>query len=336
MDSKKHKILVIGNGSWATAIYKILSFNQLKPLWWVRNKETREFILNYHHNPKYLSQVEIYTKPSYIDTDLKKQLKKANIVVLAVPSKFIYDLLLPFKEKDFEDKIIISAVKGMVTEQESPLEYLHNHFKVPEEKIVSISGPCHAEEVAAERLSYLTFGGRSGYTAEMVAKLFKNRFIKVSTSDDPHGTEYAAILKNIYAILAGICHGLGYGDNFQAVLVSSALRELDHFLSAIYPDQRDLNQTCYSGDLLVTCYSQFSRNRTLGNMLGKGYSIKSAQLEMNMVAEGFDTSKHIYEISRKMELKTPLIDAVYRILHQNIAPTIEVSILTNYLNQKIY
>lgn len=337
LDKKKDKILIIGNGSWATALYKILATNQLKPYWWVRQPETRDFILTFKHNPRYLSQVEIDIRSSHIDIDLKKILKRKEIIVFATPSKYLENTVSGLTAKDLKDKLVVSAIKGVIeSRKQSPLEFLTDKFKLNQEKLASISGPCHAEEVAAEKLSYLTFSSQSQHTADKIAALFQNRFIRVSTSSDVYGTEYAAILKNIYAILAGICHGLGYGDNFQAVLVSTALREMQYFLSNLYPGKRDLAETCYSGDLLVTSYSQFSRNRTLGNMVGKGYSVKSAILEMNMVAEGFDASKSIYAVCRNHNLQTPLIDAVYRILHQNIAPSIEISLLTNFLNQKIY
>lgn len=336
-DKKRDKILIVGNGSWATALYKILASNHIKPYWWVRQPETRDFILNFKHNPRYLSQVEIDIRSSHIDTDLKKILKRKEIVIFATPSKYLENTVNTLTAKDLKDKIVVSAIKGVVdSEKQSPLEFLTQKFSLNQERLASISGPCHAEEVAAEKLSYLTFSSQSPQTADKIASLFHNRFIRVSTSSDVYGTEYAAILKNIYSILAGICHGLGYGDNFQAVLVSTALREMQYFLSKLYPGPRDLAETCYSGDLLVTSYSQFSRNRTLGNMVGKGYSVKSAILEMNMVAEGFDASKSIYQVCQKHKLQTPLIDAVYRILHQNIAPSIEISLLTHFLNQKIY
>ena len=337
MAIKKDKILLIGSGSWATALLKILTFNKEKVHWWVRKPEVIDFILAYHHNPKYLSSVEIDLKPNQVDHRLEKLIKGKDIVILATPSSFILDALNRLKPRDLQNKIIISAIKGMEPgTTQTVSEYIQEQFHVLPENCAAITGPCHAEEVANEKLSYLTFSSPSNSTAVHVSKLFGNRFIKTNQSADLKGTEYAAVLKNIYAVLAGICHGLGYGDNFQAVLVSNAMREMDKFLEVVHPIDRNLTETCYVGDLLVTAYSQFSRNRTFGNMIGKGYTIKSAQVEMNMVAEGYYAVQPIYELSKKLHLQTPLIDAVFHILYDNIAPSLEISLLASFLNQHNY
>ena len=329
-----NQVAVIGSGSWATALIKILLFNGKKTAWWIRRKETLEFINAYRHNPKYLSSVELNTEELDMRTDQAAVIKSAEIVVLAVPSAYIEEVLSDLPRSIFKGKIIVSAIKGMIPESSSScLDYLLSEFDINKRQLVAITGPCHAEEVAREKISYLTFSAESGKIAGHVAKVFENRFIKSNTSKDLHGTEYAAILKNIYAILAGVCHGLGYGDNFQSVLVSNSMLEMERFLTAIHPASRNMLETCYVGDLLVTAYSQFSRNRTFGNMIGKGYGVKSAQLEMDMVAEGYYAARPIHDLALKYKLQTPLIDAVYHILHDNMAPALEISLLASLLNQ---
>jgi len=330
------KILVVGNGSWATALVKILLFNKRDVYWWLRKQEYIDFIVSYRHNPKYLSSVDLHIKRGQMSSELSEIIQRKNIVVLASPSAYIIDVLSPLKASDLNNKVVVSAIKGTVGPKNQCLnEYLLDNYKVQSTKYVAITGPCHAEEVASERLSYLTFSSESTSLANNVAELFDNRFIRTNTSSDVIGTEYAAILKNVYAILAGICQGMGMGDNFQSVLVSNAMQEMSRFINAVCPMERNLLETCYMGDLLVTAYSQFSRNRTFGRMVGKGYSIKSAQIEMDMVAEGYYASKGVYELAQKHSIPTPLIDAVYHILYHNVAPSIEISLLSSLLNQQI-
>jgi glycerol-3-phosphate dehydrogenase (NAD(P)+) len=330
---KKLKIAVIGGGSWATAIIKMLSNNCDDVLWWIRKPETADFIKKYRHNPNYLSAVEINLDRVFINTSLSATIKQANMVVLAVPAAFLADTLIKLPKDSFENKIIVSAIKGIVPEQNKIVgEYLHDHFNVAYQNIAVISGPCHAEEVALEKLSYLTIACNDTQNAQVVASQLMCRYIKCSVSDDIFGTEYAAVLKNIFAIASGICHGLGYGDNFQAVLVSNAIQEIERFVNAVHPINRDIKHSAYLGDLLVTAYSQFSRNRTFGNMLGKGYSVKSAQFEMNMIAEGYYAAKCLYEINKKHQVDMPISNAVYNIIYERISPVIEMKLLTDKLS----
>lgn len=330
------RILVVGSGSWATALLKILLFNKKNTYWWLRKQETIDFISAYGHNPKYLSTVEIGLETDKMGTNLKELLVNKDIVILAVPSAFLPEVIEKLEPKDFYDKILVSAVKGTVAGKNQAVhEYLRLQFAVGSSKYVAITGPCHAEEVASEKLSYLTFSSASPHQAQTISRLFANRFIKTNTTTDVAGTEYAAILKNIYAILAGICQGVGMGDNFQAVLVSNAMQEMKRFLECAYPRERNLLETCYMGDLLVTAYSQYSRNRTFGRMVGRGYSIKSAQIEMDMVAEGYYATKSIYEIAHELRIATPMIDSAYHILYNNVAPSIEISLLASLLNQQL-
>lgn len=323
---------VIGAGSWATAIVKLLNTNQHHVNWWVRNADILQSLQTEHCNSKYLSSVQFNAaliSPTSVLTDV---ISKSDIIIIAVPSAFLNEALSGLTASDFKNKIIVSAVKGMIPQRNLILaEYFHQQFQVPAENFVVISGPCHAEEVALEKLSYLTIACPNQKHASTVADLLNSRVMKTNCSDDIYGTEYAAVLKNVYAIAAGICNGLGYGDNFQAVLISNAIQEIDRFVKAVHPIQRDINDSAYLGDLLVTAYSQFSRNRTFGNMIGKGYSVVSAQMEMQMIAEGYYATRCVYEVNRTYNVHMPILSAVYNILYQRYAPVTEIRLLTEKL-----
>jgi glycerol-3-phosphate dehydrogenase (NAD(P)+) len=327
------KIAVIGGGSWATAIVKIVCNNVDKVSWWIRNEETVEYIIKYKHNPKYITSAELNTDKLFLSADIKKIIQAADVVVLAVPSAFLKDSLSALTSDDFKEKKIFSAIKGIVPEHNLIVgEFLNTAYNIPIENIGVITGPCHAEEVAMEKLSYLTVACQSDANAFEMASLLNCRYIKTTISDDIYGTEYSAVLKNVFAIAGGICHSLGYGDNFQAVLISNAIQEIKRFVDVVHPINRDIKSSAYLGDLLVTAYSQFSRNRTFGSMVGKGYSVKSAQLEMNMIAEGYYGVKCIYEINKKYNVEMPITNAVYHILYEKISPAIEIKLLTNQLS----
>ncbi len=329
---KNLKVAVLGGGSWATAIVKMLSNNSSKIYWWMRDEEQVKYINKYHHNPKYLQSVAFEPDILHVTTDLEKVLNIADLIIVAIPSAFIHGVLGNVEIQNAHKKVFVSAVKGIVPEFHSiPARYFHKQFDLPYEQIGVISGPCHAEEVALERLSYLTISSHSEKVATDIAELLSCRYIKTSISDDIFGTEFSAVLKNVYAIASGICHGLGYGDNFQAVLISNAIQETERFVDGIKEIHRDVKSSAYLGDLLVTAYSQFSRNRTFGNMIGKGYSVKSAQMEMNMVAEGYYATKSIYEINKKFNVDMPIATAVYHILYEKISPVIEMRILSDIL-----
>ncbi|CAN5910685.1 NAD(P)H-dependent glycerol-3-phosphate dehydrogenase [soil metagenome] len=333
-----YKIAVIGGGSWATAIVKMLCNNvkgkeDEKIGWWIRNEETVDYIKKFRHNPRYLSSVELQLDKLELSTDVSATIKSHDIIIMAVPAAFLEDSLKGLTKEDFEGKIIFSAIKGIVPR---PLlivgEYFNQEFSVPYSHIGVITGPCHAEEVALEKLSYLTIASQSNEFAQYVAGKISCRYIRTSVSDDIYGTEISAVLKNVFAIASGICHGLGYGDNFQAVLISNAIGEISRFVDAVHPIDRDIKGTAYLGDLLVTAYSQFSRNRMFGAMIGKGYSVKMAQLEMNMVAEGYYAVKCIQEINSKYKVDMPITNAVYHILYEKISPVIEIKLLTDKLS----
>lgn len=330
--SKQPNITVIGGGSWATAIMKMLTENLDQVTWWMRSESKLVYIREFGRNPRYLPSVKFEVDKLDLTNDLEYAMRKADIIIMATPSAFVYDLFKDFDCTGYEDKIIVSAIKGIVAAYHSiPARYFHKQFNVPYDSIAMISGPCHAEEVAMERLSYLTIACTDQTKAEVVAKLLATRYIHTTTSDDLFGTELSAVMKNIFAVASGICHGLGYGDNFQAVLVSNAILEIERFVDAVSPVHRDVKTSAYLGDLLVTAYSQFSRNRTFGSMVGKGYSVKSAMMEMNMVAEGYYAAKSIIEMNKKFQVEIPICQAVYNIVYDNIAPAIEMSILSDKL-----
>ena len=326
-------VAIIGGGSWATAIVKILSNNVNEIHWWLRNEESVTFVKRYQHNPNYLSDVSLDLKIVKPSTNLELIISTSECVVLAIPAAFLKTALSTLPSTIFQNKKIFSAIKGIVPEHNLSVgKYMNSHFNVSFENIGVITGPCHAEEVALEKLSYLTVASPDLNTATAMASVLNCRYIKTIVSDDIFGTEYAAVLKNVMSIASGICNGLGYGDNFQAVLISNGIREIKRFVDAVHPIKRDINDSAYLGDLLVTAYSQFSRNRTFGAMIGKGYSVKSAQLEMNMVAEGYYAVACIHEINGKFKVEMPICEAVYNILYKNNSPRIEMQLLSDKVN----
>jgi glycerol-3-phosphate dehydrogenase (NAD(P)+) len=327
------KIGVIGGGSWATAIVKLLCNNCNQVGWWVRNEATAHHIATQHHNPHYLSSVVLDEKKIQVSADLEKVVKEAEVLIMAIPSAFLQSSLNSLSKESFRNKKIISAIKGISPEHNLIIaEFFNRQYQIPIENIGVITGPCHAEEVAMEKLSYLTIASQNKVMATFLAGKLTCRYIKCSVSDDIYGTEYSAVLKNVFAIAAGICHGLGYGDNFQAVLISNGIQEIKRFVDAVHPIDRDIKDSAYLGDLLVTAYSQFSRNRTFGSMIGKGYSVKSAQMEMNMIAEGYYGVKCISEINKKYKVAIPITDAVYHILYEKTPPDVAIKLLTDRIS----
>jgi glycerol-3-phosphate dehydrogenase (NAD(P)+) len=299
----------------------------------LRNNDSVEFVLKYHHNPNYLSDIQIDLSKVTVSSKIKDVIADADLVVLAVPSAFLKASLKNLSADDFKNKIVVSAIKGMIPEDNLVIaDFLNQQFQVPYSNIGVITGPCHAEEVALERLSYLTVACQDKNNCNQISQLIECRYIRVTQTDDIYGTEYAAVMKNIMAIASGICHGLSYGDNFQAVLISNACKEIKRFIDAVHPINRDINDSAYLGDLLVTAYSQFSRNRMFGSMLGKGYSVKFAQIEMNMIAEGYYATKCIHEINKKHQVNLPITNAVYNICYEKITPRMEIKILTEALS----
>lgn len=326
------KIAVIGGGSWATALVKILSTNSNTVFWWMRSQQAIEHIRQFGHHPKYLQSVWFDTTKLVLDQNLENIIASADCIVIATPAAFLEETFKSIGPKHFENKVVFSAVKGIVPSYNAiPARFIHKSFQVPYNKIGMISGPCHAEEVAMERLSYLTIACPDNDIASNMATVLSCRFIKTTTSDDLFGTEFSAVLKNVYALAAGICHGLGYGDNFQAVLIANSIQEIERFIDVVNPVHRDTKSSAYLGDLLVTAYSNFSRNRTFGFMIGKGYSVKTAQLEMNMIAEGYYATKSLYEINEKFDVDMPILNAVYNIIYKNVSVGQEIKSLADNL-----
>lgn len=323
---------VLGSGSFATAIVKMLVENCKLVHWCVRNEFVKGAIELRGHNPNYLTSVSFSTKNLKITTDINELVAACDIIVLATPSIYISDAMDKLNVP-YNSKIFVSAIKGIVPKVNNIVaHYLKEDFDIGFRNQAVIAGPCHAEEVGMERLSYLTIATVEDDVAKTLNEIFSSSFIKVNCSKDILGNEYSAILKNIYAIGAGIASGLGYGDNFTAVFVSNAIREMKTFLDSIYEAPRDVNESAYLGDLLVTAYSLFSRNRNLGNLIGKGYTVKSAIQSMNMVAEGYYAADSIYATAKDKKMKTPIIDAIYGILYDEKNAEKSFKKLTSILN----
>lgn len=326
------EVSVIGSGSWATALVKVLLNKYEKVNWWIRETEIIDHLNSYNHNPLYLRSVKFDTSRLSLSDDINKTIEKSQLVVFCVPSVYLHAEMQKMKPGLLDNRIIVSAIKGIVPQYNMVAgEYFRTHHGVNSGNMSVITGPSHAEEVALEKLTYLTIASANTKLAELIADLFSCRYIKTSVSNDIVGTEYAPVLKNIVAIASGICNGLGYGDNFQAVLVSNAIKEVKYFLDEMSPLERNINDSVYLGDLLVTSYSQFSRNRMFGNMIGKGYSAKFAHYEMKMVVEGYYAVKSIHQINLKNNLKMPITETVYNILYENVNPKQEISKLSDKL-----
>lgn len=325
------RIAIMGGGSWATALAKITLSNVKYINWYMRRQEQIDEFIRLGKNPSYLSGVKFNTDRISFSNDINKVVKNSDVLIFATPSPFLKQHLKKLKRK-INDKIVVSAIKGIVPDENMLIsDYFIEKYNVPPEKMLVIGGPCHAEEVALERLSYLTIACQSRENARYVADKFINPYIHSRISDDVYGLEYTSVMKNIYAIASGICHGLKYGDNFQAVLISNAVQEMNRFCTATNPQHRDISESAFLGDLLVTAYSKFSRNRLFGSMIGMGYSVKTAQIEMEMIAEGYYATKTIHEMNQKYQVNIPIVEAVYNILYEKSSPLLEISELTSKL-----
>lgn len=312
------KVGLIGDGSWGTAIMKMLTENLEKVNWWVKDDYVKQYIETNAYSPKHLSSIKFNTNQLNVTSNINELVEASDIIIFVVPSIYIKNCLDKLTVS-LENKTCFSAVKGIIPEALlTVVEYLNQNLHVPLENIGNIMGPCHAEEVALQRLSYLTVSAIDIEKAKQLQTMLNCDYIKTTASTDVLGTEYASVLKNIYAIACGIAHGLGYGDNFQAVLISNSIREIEHFLTKVLPiENRQINNSVYLGDLLVTGYSYFSRNRMLGNMIGKGYTVRSAIVEMRMVTEGYYATEGTYKLLEKLGLDMPICRAVYKILYNN-------------------
>lgn len=321
------KIAILGGGTWATALAKIMLNHEKHINWYMRRPEQIQDFKKTGHNPSYLSTVEFNLDRISFYSDITQVVEDSDTLILAVPSPFLKSHLDKLKIK-ISDKFIISAIKGIIPPENLLVtDYLTQFYDIPVENMAIVGGPCHAEEIALERLTYPTIACPDIEKARTIAGIFNNRFVRASVSNDVSGIELAAVLKNVYAIASGICHGLKYGDNFQAVLVSNAISEMERFVDIVSPIERQIQDSAYLGDLLVTCYSSFSRNRTFGSMIGKGYSVKAAQIEMEMIAEGYYGTKCIREMNEKYNVNIPIADLVYRVLYENASAREGVKVL---------
>ena len=323
------KIAIIGSGSWATAIAKIVIEHTHDIGWYFRKEDKIEEFKRKGHNPAYLTSVHFNLNEIFFSSDINEIVEEYDTLVFVTPSPYLKDLLKKLK-KGLHSKLIVTAIKGIVPDEDLVCsEYFHKAYNVPYENLAVIGGPSHAEEVAMERLTYLTIGCSDVDKARSFSEKLASSYVKTKTSQDVIGIEYASVLKNVYAIAAGMCYGLKYGDNFQAVLMSNAMQEMNRFLNTINPIERAIIDSVYLGDQLVTGYSKFSRNHTFGAMIGKGYSVKAAQIEMEMVAEGYFGTKCMKEINRRLHVNMPILDAVYNILYGRINPQTEIKLLTD-------
>ena len=321
-------VAIIGSGSWATALAKIVMHNAPDINWYIRKQETIDEFIEIRRNPNHLEWAYFDVSRIHFSADINAVIEQSDLLVLAVPSPYLKQSLNDIKV-DMSQKMVISAVKGMIPDENQLVtEYMHNHFNIPVENLGVIAGPCHAEEIALERLSYLTVGCKDMNKAIEWSKLFDTPYVRTTPSNDVDGLEYASVMKNIYAIAAGICKSLHYGDNFQAVLLTNAMHEMIRFTKAKADIQRDITDSGYLGDVLVTAYSNFSRNRQFGQMIGMGYSVKAAQTEMEMVAEGYYGTKAIWLANQNANVDLPIVEAVYQILYNRRSPKNTIKELT--------
>ncbi|MGI9526893.1 MAG: NAD(P)H-dependent glycerol-3-phosphate dehydrogenase [Weeksellaceae bacterium] len=326
------RIGVVGSGSFGTAIVKVLSENVPQINWWVRTPYVKGFLMNEHRNPNYLSSVEFKSGQLKVTNNINTLVESSDIIFFLVPSIYLLDSLKNL-EIPLKGKTIVTGIKGLIPQESKIIgDYFHDSMDVPYKDIGVIAGPCHAEEIAMERLSYLTVAFKEKEKAAEIAKLLKGKYMNTTLSNDIIGTEHSAVLKNTYAIATGMAHGLGYGDNFIAVLLSNAIREMQTYLQKIDPMDRNINDSVYLGDLLVTGYSYFSRNRMFGNMVGKGYTVKSALMEMNMVPEGYYATDGIYKIAEENDISLPIVKAVYKVLYENKNPNKQFRKLAKKIN----
>jgi len=322
-------IAIMGGGSWATAIAKMMLEQNDSILWYMRREDRIEEFRRLGHNPAYLTSVHFDVNRIHFSADINKVVEKADTLVFVTPSPYLKNHLKKLKTR-LRDKFIVTAIKGIVPDENLVCsEYFHHIYNVPDENLAVLGGPSHAEEVALGRLTYLTIGCADMEKAQDFADMISSEYVKTKVSDDVIGIEYASVLKNVYAIASGICNGLKYGDNFQSVLISNAAQEMSRLLTVVHPIERNIIDSVYLGDLLVTGYSNFSRNRVFGTMIGKGYSVKSAQIEMEMIAEGYYGTKCMKDINKSLHVNMPILDAVYNILYERISPSIEIKLLTD-------
>ena len=328
------RFAILGYGSWGTALLKILVHQFYPVQWYVRREAYRDFIFQYKHNPRYLSTVALKLEERQLFTQPAEAVENVDAVILATPAFLLHELLEQVPVTMLQDKLVVSAIKGVLPKEKMTVtQFLHHEMGLPYAQLATITGPCHAEEIAQEKLSYLTFASGNEQEAQNLARYFSCHYVKTACTHDVFGTELGAVLKNVFAIAAGMAHGLAYGDNFLAVLVSNAVQEMQQFLKATDDHHPGILSTSYLGDLLVTAYSQHSRNRTFGNLVGRGYSVLAAQMEMGMIAEGYNAVQVVHFINQeRYAVSMPITATIYRILYQKTDPKGEFLQLADMLN----
>lgn len=323
------KIGMVGNGSWASALMKLLTNHNHKVFWHIRKQDDLKYFIENHRNPRYLSELEFDNKKINYSSDINEIAESSEVIYFVVPSAFLDDFTTNLTV-DISKKIIVSGIKGIIPSSKLLFaEHFNQKYNVPIENIAVIAGPSHAEEIAKGRLSYLTIASKNLYNAETIANQLECQNLRTFIDDDIYGIEYSAVLKNIYALASGVCQGLGFGDNFISVLISNAISEIERFIKTVVPEKRNILSSAYLGDLLATSYSKFSRNRTFGMMIGKGYSVKAAKLEMNMIAEGYYATESFFNLNLQFNIYMPILEAIYNILYNNKPAGFEIKLLTH-------
>ncbi len=322
------KVAVMGGGSWATALAKLLLNNCDSIMWYMRRDDRIDDFKRLGHNPAYLSDVQFDTDRIEFSSDINYVCAKADTLLMVMPSPYFKSHLAKITT-DLSNKFVVSAVKGIVPDENELIShYMQRVYNVAPSRMIAVSGPCHAEEVALGRKSYLTVGCEDLSHAEQFAELLRSPKLSTITSSDITGIEYAAVLKNVYSIVSGIVHGLKAGDNFQAMLVCNAIREMERFINTVHPCQRQICDSVYLGDLLVTSYSKFSRNHNFGSLIGRGYSVANARMEMEQTVEGYYATKCVHEINRTWEVEMPILNGIYDILYRRVSPTKAVNLMS--------
>jgi glycerol-3-phosphate dehydrogenase (NAD(P)+) len=323
------RIAVMGGGSWATALAKIVMYSQPQINWYMRRQDRIDDFKRMGHNPAYIPSISFDTTRIRFFNDINEIIEHSDTLIFATPSPYIKDHLAKVKTL-LKDKYIISAVKGLVPDENMLVnDYFSTYYEVKSNNIIVIAGACHAEEIAMEHLSYLTLVCRDIKKAQKLSdQVFHTPYLRSSCSRDMIGLEYVSVLKNIYSIVAGICGGLKYGDNFQSVYIPNAFDEMIRFVNTVYPVKRNITSAAYLSDLLVTSYSTFSRNRMFGKMIGEGNSVHVAKVELGMVAEGYYATKCVHEINEKYKVDMPILEALYAILYERKSPAAQIKRIT--------
>ena len=322
---------MIGYGSWATALVHTLESNRQTIWWHIRNPEVLESILTEGRNAKYLNDIEFNKEFVNATDDINEVVRNSDIIIVAAPSAYLKEFLKDLTEP-LEDKFILSATKGIIPDDYKTItEFFRDTYGLSYDHLGLISGPSHAEEVSRNKLSYLTVASTDEDNGRMIGSRFSTSNIQIRYSKDIYGIEYAGILKNIYALAGGLAAGLGYGDNFRAVLTAASAQEMTRFIQESYPFDRNTMESAYLGDLLVTAYSNYSRNRRLGQLIGHGITVKSALNEMTMIAEGYFAAECIRHINEKHNICMPIADMVYDVLYRRANPRRRMKELTTQL-----